>query len=119
MGGAVQYGNDNMPNVWEFCYLGMWMNRTMSMSFASWRMCGSMLAAWRQVLPVAIGHGVRDSVAQASLLDELGLQPLPIIWLKACVKPAVSASRGNPLLWEAMGANVELSKDCHKAYVTL
>jgi hypothetical protein len=31
----------------------------MSMSFASRRMCGSMLAAWRQVLPVAIKHGVR------------------------------------------------------------
>jgi hypothetical protein len=138
MGGTVQYGNDNMPNVGEFCYLGMWMNKTMSMSFASRRMCGSMLAAWRQVLPVAIEHGVRDmphaimllvrtfvlpralyacqvwgpdmlqlspsslqsellsickhvlglrgSVAQASILDELGLQPLQIIWLKACVK---------------------------------
>jgi hypothetical protein len=22
MGGTVQYGNDNMPNVGEFCYLG-------------------------------------------------------------------------------------------------
>jgi hypothetical protein len=60
MGGTVQYGNDNMPNVGEFCYLGMWMNKTMSMSFASRRMCGSMLAAWRQVLPVAIEHGVHD-----------------------------------------------------------
>jgi hypothetical protein len=30
----------------------------MSMSFASRRMRGSMLAAWRQVLPVAIEHGV-------------------------------------------------------------
>jgi hypothetical protein len=27
--------------------------------------------------------GLRGSVAQASLLDELGLQPLQIIWLKA------------------------------------
>jgi hypothetical protein len=63
--------------------------------------------------------GLRGSVAQASLLDELGLQPLQIIWLKACVKfisTACSASRGNPLLWEAMRANVELSKDCHKAW---
>jgi hypothetical protein len=174
MGSTVQYGNDNMPTVGEFCYLGMWMNKTMSMSFASRRMCGSMLAAWRQVLPVAIEHGVRDmphammlpvhtfvlpralyacqvwgpdmlqlspcgqsslqsellsickhvlglrgSVAQASLLDELCLQPLQSIWLKACVKffaTACSASRGNPLLWEAMRANVELSKDCHKAW---
>jgi hypothetical protein len=113
----------------------------MSMSFASRCMCGSMLAAWRQVLPVAIEHGVRDtqhammllvctfvlpralyacqvwgpdmlqpspcgqsslqsellsickhilglrgSVAQVSLLYELGLQPLQIIRLKACVK---------------------------------
>jgi hypothetical protein len=173
MGGTVQYGNDIMPNVGEFCYLGMWTNKTMSMSFASRRMCGSMLAAWRQVLPVAIELGLRDmphammllvrtfvlpralyacqvwcpdmlqlsscgqsslqsellsickhvlglrgSVAQALLLDELGLQPLPIIWLKACVKvfaTACSDSRGNPLLWEAMRANVELSKDCHKA----
>jgi hypothetical protein len=32
----------------------------MSMSFASQRICGNMLAAWRQVLPVAIEHGVRD-----------------------------------------------------------
>jgi hypothetical protein len=160
MGGKLQYGNDNMTYVGEFCYLGMWMNKTMSMSFASPRMCGSMLAAWRQVLPVAFEHGVRDmphammllvcsfvlprtlhacqgwgpdmlqpspcgqssllsevlpickhvlglhgSVAQASLLDELGLQPLQIIWLKACVKffaTACSDSRGNPSLWEAM-----------------
>jgi hypothetical protein len=60
MGGTVQYDIDNMPNVGEFCSLGMWLNKTMSMSFASRRMCGSMLAAWRQVLPVAIEHGVRD-----------------------------------------------------------
>jgi hypothetical protein len=63
--------------------------------------------------------GLRGSVAQASLLDELGLQPLQIIWLKACVKffaTACSASRGIPLLCEAMRANVELSKDCHKAW---
>jgi hypothetical protein len=63
--------------------------------------------------------GLRGSVAQASLLDELGLQPLQIIWLQACVKfsaTACSASRGNPLLWEAMRANVELSMDCHKAW---
>jgi hypothetical protein len=26
MGDTVQYGNGNMPNVREFCYLGMWMN---------------------------------------------------------------------------------------------
>jgi hypothetical protein len=103
--------------------------------------CGSMLAAWRQVLPVVIEHGVRDvphammllvrtfvlpgvlyacqfwgpdmlqlshcgqssvqfellsickrflglrgSVAQVSLVDELGLQPLEIIWLKSVCK---------------------------------
>jgi hypothetical protein len=59
--------------------------------------------------------GLRGSIAQASLLDELGLQPLQIIWLKACVKSiatACTASKVNPLLWEAMRANVELSKDC-------
>jgi hypothetical protein len=60
MGGTVQCGNDKMPTVGEFCYLGMWMNKTMSMSFASRRMCGSMLAAWRQVLSVAMEHGVCD-----------------------------------------------------------
>jgi hypothetical protein len=38
----------------------MWMNKTISMSFASQRMSGNMLAAWRQVLPVAIEQGVRD-----------------------------------------------------------
>jgi hypothetical protein len=62
--------------------------------------------------------GLRCSVAQASLLDELGLQPLQIIWLTACVKffaTACTASRGNPLLWEAMRANVELLRDCHRA----
>jgi hypothetical protein len=68
MGGTVQYGNDNMPNIGDFCYLGMWMNKTMSMSFASRRMCGSMLAAWRQVLPVAIKHGVRDMLHAMMLL---------------------------------------------------
>jgi hypothetical protein len=31
MGGTIQYGIDNMPNVGEFCCLGMWMNTTMSM----------------------------------------------------------------------------------------
>jgi hypothetical protein len=60
LGGTMQYGNDTMPSVGELCYLGMWMNKTMSMSFASRHMCGSMLAAWRQVLLVAIEHGVRD-----------------------------------------------------------
>jgi hypothetical protein len=60
LGGNVHYGNDTMPNVGEFCYLDMWMNKTMSMAFAFRRMCGSILAAWRQVLPVAIEHGVRD-----------------------------------------------------------
>jgi hypothetical protein len=29
---------------------------------------------------------------------------------------ACTASRGNPLLWKAMRANLELSKDCHKAW---
>jgi hypothetical protein len=156
LGGRCDMQYSCMPNAGEFCYSGMWMNKTMSMSFASLRMCGSMLAAWRQVLPVAIEHGVRDiphpmmmlvrafvllralyacqvwgpdtlqfspcgqsslqsellsickhvlgllgSIAQASLLDELGLQPLQIIWLKACVKllaTACTASRGNLLL---------------------
>jgi hypothetical protein len=64
IGGTVLYGNDNMPNVGEFYYLGMWMNKTMRMSFASRRMYGSMLAAWRQVLPVAIEHGVRVGHAE-------------------------------------------------------
>jgi hypothetical protein len=42
--------------------------------------------------------GLRGSVAQASFLGEFGLQPLKIIWLKACVKlfaTACTASRGN------------------------
>jgi hypothetical protein len=65
--GTVQNGND-MSNVGEFCYMGMWMNKTMSMSFASRRMCGRMLAAWRQVLPVAIEHGVRDMPHSMMLL---------------------------------------------------
>jgi hypothetical protein len=30
--------------------------------------------------------GLHASVAQASLVNELGLQPLQIIWLKACVE---------------------------------
>jgi hypothetical protein len=73
-----------------------------------------------QLLPIC-KHvlGLRGSVAQASLLDELGQPPLQFIWLKACVKffaTACTNSRGNPLLWEAMRANVELSRDCHKAW---
>jgi hypothetical protein len=55
----------------------------------------AMLLAFAHVL------GLHGSVAQASLLDELGLQPFQIFWLKACVKffaTACSASRGNPLL---------------------
>jgi hypothetical protein len=63
--------------------------------------------------------GLCGCVAQACLLDELGLQPLQTIWLKACVKFFVTACtdfRGNPLLWEAMRANVELSRDCYKAW---
>jgi hypothetical protein len=60
LGGMEQYGNDNMPNAKKFCYLGMWIKKTMSMSFPTRRMCGSMLAAWQQVLPVAIEQGMRD-----------------------------------------------------------
>jgi hypothetical protein len=45
LGSTVQHDNDNMRNVGEFCYLGMWINKSMSMSFASWCMCGSMPAA--------------------------------------------------------------------------
>jgi hypothetical protein len=41
---------------------------------------------WKHVL------GLRGSVAQASLLDELGLQPLHIIWLKAFVRFFATAS---------------------------
>jgi hypothetical protein len=81
--------------------------------------CGqsSLQSELRSICKHALG--LRGSVAHASLQDELGLQPLQIIWLKASVKffaTACSASRGNPLLWEAMRANVELSKDCHKAW---
>jgi hypothetical protein len=60
--------------------------------------------------------GWRGSVAQAT---GLGLQPIQIIWLKAYVKffaTDCTASRGNALLWEAMPANVELSRDCHMAW---
>jgi hypothetical protein len=63
--------------------------------------------------------GLRGCVALASVLDELGLQSLQIKVVKACVKlfaTAYTASRGNPLLWEAVRANVELSRDCHKAW---
>jgi hypothetical protein len=75
MGGTVQYGDDNMPNAGEFCYLGMWMNKTMSMPFASRRMCGSMLAGWRQVLPVAIEHGERDMPHAMMLLGRTFVLP--------------------------------------------
>jgi hypothetical protein len=58
---------------------------------------------WGCVIP-ATGY-------QAQLLDELGLQPLHIIWLKACVKFTTfcTTSRGDSLLWEAMRAHVEPS----------
>jgi hypothetical protein len=82
MGGTVHYGNDNMPNVEEFCHLGMWMNKTMSMSFASRRMCGSMLAAWRQVLPVAIEHGVH------------GMPHAMMLLVRTFVLPCMSAKFG-------------------------
>jgi hypothetical protein len=82
MGGTVQYGNDNMPNVGEFCYLGMWMSKTMSMSFASRRMCGSMLAVWRQVLPVAIEHGLRDMPHAMTLLGVPLSCPVPCMPVK-------------------------------------
>jgi hypothetical protein len=48
----------------------------MSMSFAARRMCGSMLAAWRQVLPVAIEHGVRDMPHEMILL----VRTLSCLW---------------------------------------
>jgi hypothetical protein len=53
---------------------------------------------------------LRGTTAQASLPDELVLQPLQVMWLEACVKVfanACAASRGNPLLWEAMRANAQ------------
>jgi hypothetical protein len=84
IGGTVQYGNDNMPNVGEFCYLGMWMNKTMSMSFASRRMCGSMLAAWRQVLPVAIEHGVCDMPHAMMLLVRTFVLPRALFGVLTC-----------------------------------
>jgi hypothetical protein len=40
----------------------------MNMSFASRSMCGSMLIAWRQALPGAIEHGVRDMPYAMTLL---------------------------------------------------
>jgi hypothetical protein len=95
----------------------------MPAKFEFWTCCSFHYAAnpaWIELLSIC-KHvlGLRGSVAQASLLDELGLQPLQIIWLKACAKffaTACTASRGNPLLLVAMRANVELSKDCHKAW---
>jgi hypothetical protein len=163
-------GSGRGPNDWH-CHVVYWIDMHTIKSIVQGELT---VHNWRQVLPVAIEHGVRDvphammllvrtfvltralyacqvwgpdmlqlspcgqaslqsellsickhvlglrgSVAQASLLDELGLQPSQILWLKACVKffaTACSASRGNPLLWEAMRANVELSKDGHKAW---
>jgi hypothetical protein len=143
-------------------------------SFASRRMCGRMLAAWRQVLPVAIEHGVRDMphakmllvrtfvlpralyacqvwgpvmlqlspCGQSSLQSELLPNSKRVLGLRGSVAQglttrrawpaantnhlaesmceffaaACTASRGSPLLWEAMRAIVELSRDCHKAW---
>jgi hypothetical protein len=45
LGGTVQFGYDTMPNVGEFCYLGMWLNKTMSMSFASRQYAGCLAAS--------------------------------------------------------------------------
>jgi hypothetical protein len=89
----------------------VWGPDTLSPSGQS-RLQSELLSICKHVL------GLRGYVAQASLLDELGLQPLQNIWLKACVNfaTACTASRGDSLLWEAMRANVELSKDCHKAW---
>jgi hypothetical protein len=60
--------------------------------------------------------GLRGSLAQASLLDELGLIMTNHVADSMFFTTACTASRGNPLLWEAVRANVELSKDCHKAW---
>jgi hypothetical protein len=80
--------------------------------------CGQPSLAGQQLELLSIcKHGLELHGCRP-LLDELGLQPLQIIWLKACVKffaLTCGASRGNPLLWEAMRAKVELSKDCHRS----
>jgi hypothetical protein len=135
LGGTVQYGNDHIQ-----CQGVLLLKHVDEYVVSTRCMSGNMLAAWRQVLPLAIEHvlrdmphammllvrafvlpralyacivwgpymlllspcgqscsqsellsickhflGLRGSLAQASLLDELGLQPLQIVWLKACV----------------------------------
>jgi hypothetical protein len=59
----------------------------MNMSFASRRMCGSMLIAWRQALPVAIKHGVRDMPHAMTLLVRVHL---------SCLGPYKHAKFGVP-----------------------
>jgi hypothetical protein len=86
-----------MPNGGEFCDSGMKTNETVSISFASRRMFGSMLAA----LPVAIEHGVRDMPHAMMLLVRSFVLPRALnacqVWgsdmlqLLSCGQPSIQS----------------------------
>jgi hypothetical protein len=135
---VVLYQGVRIPVVDGFKYVGLWMDRHMNMREAATRTRGGSMAAWRELVPVAINAGVRymphamvllvktyvfqhatfasqvwgvdllhpspcgefdlqseilsifrrllalrGSVARASLMDELGVHPLQVHWLKA------------------------------------
>jgi hypothetical protein len=62
---------------------------------------------------------LRGSVARASLMYELGVHPLQVHWLKACVtcfRAACASQRSSPLFYRAMSANVILSRNSDIAW---
>jgi hypothetical protein len=54
------YQGAPLPVVQEFKYLGMWIDRDMSMPLAIRRARGGMMAAWRDMVPIILNAGVRN-----------------------------------------------------------
>jgi len=171
---VVFYQGMRIPVVDGFKYLGLWMDKHMSMKEAAHRTRGGLMPAWRELVPVAVNAGVRympramvllvktyvfqramyasqvlgadllhpspcgesdlqsemlsifrrllalrGSVARASLMDELGVHPLQVHWLKACVtffRAACASQHSSPLFYRAMFANVVLSRHSDTAW---
>jgi hypothetical protein len=56
----LRYQGATLPVVQEFRYLGTWMDREMSMPLATYRARGDMMAARRDLVPIALNAGMRD-----------------------------------------------------------
>jgi hypothetical protein len=66
----LRYQGATLPVVQEIKNLGMWMDKDMSVPLAIGRARGCMMAAWRDLVTIALNAGVRDLLHAMTVLLE-------------------------------------------------